>query len=139
MNLRKMILMILKPKHGELTEPELTNALIENQTQKVNLKSLIATQSGLTCNTQAQPKISNNMRKEKQSFVFVRPTRLSKKRILRVKIETIIDQTLQTAVEWGEQAQTKLRSVPRTRRSCRYCEPERTTAIVHPLCVWSVG
>jgi hypothetical protein len=69
-----MILMTVQPKHGELTEPKLTNALIDNQTQKVNLKSLIAKQSGLACKTQAQPKISNKMRKEKQTFVFVRPT-----------------------------------------------------------------
>ena len=67
------------------------------------------------------------------------PTRLSKKRILRVKIETVIGQALQTALEWGEQAQTRLRSASRTRGSCRYCEPERTISIVHPLFVWSVG
>src|SRR3989304_1186083 len=68
-----------------------------------------------------------------------RPTRLSKKRILRIKIETGIGQALQAAEEWGEQAQTRLRSAPRRRGFCRYCEPERTISIVHPLSVWSAG
>jgi YD repeat-containing protein len=34
---------------------------------------------------------------------------------LRVKIETVIGQALQTVVEWGEPAQTRVRSAPRTR------------------------
>jgi len=31
------------------------------------------------------------------------------------------------------------RSVPQRRGSCRYCEPGRTTSIVHPLLVWPQG
>ena len=32
-----------------------------------------------------------------------------------------------------------LRSVPRRCGSCRYCVPEQTTPIVHPLSVWYAG
>ena len=54
----------------------------------------------------------------------------------------IVDQSPKNSVKGNEtdrQGLDRLSVAPRRSGSCRYCEPERTMSIVHPLSVWIVG